>query len=381
MTRRSLYPLHFANQSMKSGRSVRKAEVATRPRNFTEAATRCIRAAIVGPAWSVHLQRKKTRRARDIFLHYRLHLPLSKAANMTDSTMWDRIAMVLQFVLLPFTMLSLTPTAFVLGMLSLGPCPRHVAFIMDGNRRWVKSLNLRGQVVRTPIYGHQSGFQALKRVLDLCLQLGGVEHVTVYAFAIDNFKRKKDEVDELMGLARQSLLELAGHGELLARHKARIKVVGRVDMLPRDVQDAVTRIQDMTKANAGPTLNICIPYSSRDEMAAAVQARVKSHVLSSEKGAVPRDEREVQKLNKEMMLAHSPPVDLLIRTSGVERLSDFMLWQITPKTLLYFVPTFWPVFGLRDLLPILLQWQAHQFRRWLWDQCGYEHTEHHRAVA
>lgn len=170
---------------------------------------------------------------------------------MTDATMWAKMLMVLQFILLPFTMLSLTPTSFVLAMLSLGPCPRHVAFIMDGNRRWVKSLNSRGKTLHTPISGHHSGFQALKRVLDLCLQLGGIEHVTVYAFAIDNFNRKKDEVSELMSLARQSLLELAGHGELLARHKARINVVGRVEMLPPDVQDAVRRIEDMTRSNSG----------------------------------------------------------------------------------------------------------------------------------
>lgn len=172
---------------------------------------------------------------------------------MTGTTFWAKLVMAVQFVLLPFTMLSLTPTSFVLAILSLGPCPRHVAFIMDGNRRWVKSLSPRdgSTMVKTPISGHQSGFQALKRVLDLCLQLGGIEHVTVYAFAIDNFKRKRDEVDELMSLARQSLLELAGHGELLARHKARIKVIGRVEMLPADVQDAVRRIEDVTRANSG----------------------------------------------------------------------------------------------------------------------------------
>ncbi|CAO1616169.1 unnamed protein product [Sympodiomycopsis kandeliae] len=304
--------------------------------------------------------------------------------------MWAKVMVVLQFLLLPFTLLSLTPASFLLAILGLGPCPRHVAFIMDGNRRWVKSLSQSDQMAKTPISGHQSGFQALKRVLDLCLQLGGIKHVTVYAFAIDNFKRKKDEVDELMGLARQSLLELAGHGELLARHKARLKVVGRVNLLPPDVQDAVKRVEDMTRGNSGPTLNLCIPYSSRDEMAAAVQSRVRTHIQNIQDAETHNgnttttgplatrpdsDDREVEKLNSEMMLAHSPPVDIMIRTSGVERLSDFMLWQITPQTVMHFVPTFWPAFGLSDLLPILLQWQAHQFRRWLWDQCGMNSPE------
>lgn len=168
---------------------------------------------------------------------------------------------LLHLLLLPFTWLSLTPTAFLLSVLALGPLPRHVAFIMDGNRRWARSLNSRiearqqqrssmdeGQ--KTPS-GHQSGFQALKRVLDLCLQLKAIEHVTVYAFAIDNFKRKAEEVDELMALARSSLIELAGHGELLARHQARLRVVGRVHLLPPDVQEAVRRVEDLTRDNKG----------------------------------------------------------------------------------------------------------------------------------
>lgn len=169
---------------------------------------------------------------------------------------------IFHLLLLPFTWLSLTPTAFLLSVLALGPLPRHVAFIMDGNRRWARSLNSRieakqqqrlegkGEGQKTPS-GHQSGFQALKRVLDLCLQLKAIEHVTVYAFAIDNFKRKAEEVDELMALARSSLIELAGHGELLARHQAKLRVVGRVHLLPPDVQEAVRRVEDLTRDNKG----------------------------------------------------------------------------------------------------------------------------------
>lgn len=161
----------------------------------------------------------------------------------------------------PFVWLSLTPTSFVLSVLAIGPLPKHVAFIMDGNRRWAASRISTDLILKDGgpsssgdgqrISGHQSGFQALKRVLDLCLRLGGIQHVTVYAFAIDNFKRKREEVDELMSLARQSLIELAGHGELLARHKARLRVVGRVHLLPKDVQEAVRRIEDLTRNNTG----------------------------------------------------------------------------------------------------------------------------------
>lgn len=164
--------------------------------------------------------------------------------------MWTTALVILHCIALPFTLLSLTPTSFLLRILAHGPLPKHVAFIMDGNRRWARSLPSRLPSTSV-VSGHQSGFQALKRVLDLCLQLRGIEHVTVYAFAIDNFKRKREEVDELMALARQSLIELAGHGELLARHQARLKVVGRTELLPKDVQDAVRRVEDMTRDNSG----------------------------------------------------------------------------------------------------------------------------------
>lgn len=269
--------------------------------------------------------------------------------------MWASLVALWQLLCLPLTYLSLTPTALVLAILSVGPLPKHVAFIMDGNRRWARTLtpeavagysngSTDGEVAQKTISGHQSGFQALKRVLDLCLQLGRIEHVTVYAFAIDNFKRKQSEVDELMALARQSLVELAGHGELLARYSARLKVVGRKEMLPVDVQEAVQRVEDLTKNNRGPTLNICIPYSSRDEMAGAIRARTQAHLdsmaaaernghLSNGNGHghvnSNSDDAELALLEKEMQLAHSPPVDIMVRTSGVHRLSDFMLWQVS----------------------------------------------------
>lgn len=148
-----------------------------------------------------------------------------------------------------------------------------------------------------------------------------------------------------------------------------------------------------------PTLNICIPYSSRDEMAGALQtcAQARNHAASQNgitanggphangnqsNGSAQHSDcsasAELQQLDSAMMLAHSPPLDILVRTSGVHRLSDFMLWQITPETTIHFVPTYWPAFGLWDLLPIVLQWQAMQFHKWWRDggahQAGKEAT-------
>lgn len=139
--------------------------------------------------------------------------------------------------------------------LSMGPLPRHIAFIMDGNRRWSRAQGLRVQE------GHEKGFETLKRVLDLCLSLQRIEVVTVYAFAIDNFKRDASEVDALMELARTRLLELYGHGYVLfcfaysrdfvTRHSLQIRVVGHRAYLPPSVQETARIIEEKTRDHTG----------------------------------------------------------------------------------------------------------------------------------
>ncbi|PWN97355.1 Di-trans-poly-cis-decaprenylcistransferase [Tilletiopsis washingtonensis] len=272
-----------------------------------------------------------------------------------------------RLLLLPFTFLLslLTSPArrLLLALLSLGPIPRHIAFIMDGNRRWATS-----QPIPLPVRaGHISGFSALKTVLEACLELRGLDTVTVYAFAIDNFKRSEEEVQALMGLAKRNLMELAGHGELLARHSVRLRIVGRRKLLPPDVRAAVERVEEVTRRNHRATLNVCIPYASRDEMAGAVRELV-ADTLSSKAEAEEADRGiTCDALEARMMLAHSPPVDVLVRTSGVYRLSDFMLWQCAEHTHLHFTKRYWPLFGLRELVPIILDYQRAEFRRQLWE--------------
>lgn len=236
---------------------------------------------------------------------------------------------VARLLLLPFTLLlslATTPARrLLLALLSLGPVPRHIAFIMDGNRRWASE-----QRVPLPVRaGHISGFGALKTVLEACLELRGLDTVTVYAFAIDNFKRSEEEVQALMELAKRNLMELAGHGELLARHSVRLRIIGRRELLPPDVRAAVERVEEVTRRNQRATLNVCIPYASRDEMAGAVRELV-ADTLSSPRPPADADAGVTREaLEARMMLAHSPPVDVLVRTSGVYRLSDFMLWQVS----------------------------------------------------
>lgn len=207
--------------------------------------------------------------------------------------------------------------SLLFALLSIGPIPKHIGIIMDGNRRYARTHPSGPMPVAQ---GHMSGFNALRTVLETCLKLKGLSTITVYAFAIDNFRRDKDEVEALMMLAKRNLIELAGHGEVLARHSVRLRMVGRRELLPADVRLAVEKVERMTNGNRRATLNVCIPYSSRDEMVFSVEKNCQKPKFC--------EHVSVEQLDEQMMLAHSPPLDILIRTSGVNRLSDFMLWQV-----------------------------------------------------
>ncbi|UZJ54636.1 hypothetical protein CBS101457_003956 [Exobasidium rhododendri] len=239
----------------------------------------------------------------------------------------------------------------LLSLLSLGPIPQHIGLIMDGNRRFAMTFPSGPLPVSQ---GHLSGFNALKSVLEACLHLRGLNTVTVYAFAIDNFARDESEVASLMQLAKSNLTQLARHGEVLARHSVRLRMVGRRELLPVDVRIAVEKAERLTQRNTGATLNVCIPYSSKDEMAYSI-----NRCSDNRSGSI-----SVSDIESNMMLAHSPPLDILVRTSGVCRLSDFMLWQST-NSQLQFTQRYWPLFGLRELVPIILDYQRMKIRDWL----------------
>lgn len=260
---------------------------------------------------------------------------------------------------------------------------------MDGNRRWARTSQ------HTIQEGHLSGFATLKNVLEVCLNLRGLTTVTVYAFAIDNFGRSESEVNALMEIAKTRLIELAGHGELIARHEVRIRIVGRRELLPQDVREAVEKVESMTQGNRKATLNICMPYASRDEIAGAARVCLDRKLRDVERAVVAEKARLIanneegketldhvledlnlqvsaQDLSNCMQLAHSPPLDILVRTSGVSRLSDFMLWQCTERTHMHFVDKFWPQFGILDMVPIILDWQRQQWSASLRRSCGWD---------
>ncbi|KAF4634629.1 hypothetical protein G7Y89_g3480 [Cudoniella acicularis] len=300
----------------------------------------------------------------------------------------------------------------LIGALRQGPVPQHVAFVMDGNRRFARSHKIE------TVEGHNLGFEALARILEVCYK-SGVKVVTVYAFSIENFKRSKYEVDALMEMAKIKLSQLSQHGELLDRYGASIRVLGQRDLVKPDVLKAIDKAVEMTKNNGDCVLNICFPYTSRDEITTAIkttveeyskplsaQARpfsqtritqkIRSRNLSTsplrsisptpsstsdvddsvsstttlhaespnagQEGSIYPDPETItsETIESHLLTAGDPPLDILIRTSGVKRLSDFMLWQCHETTELVFLDCLWPEFDLWQFLPVLVEWQWRQ---------------------
>lgn len=239
-------------------------------------------------------------------------------------------------------------------ILQTGPTPRHVGVIMDGNRRFAREHKLEVKE------GHSFGFDAMAAVLELLYQ-SGVEHATVYAFSIDNFRRLRQEVDWLMDLAKSKLKQMAQHGELCDQYGIRIRVLGNVLLLPPDVRAALRDTERRTAHNSRAVLNVCFPYTARDEMAHAVRAVVGAAA------ADPHCKVDQAALERHLYTGEAPPLDLLVRTSGTFRLLDFLLWQAVPSSCaVVFCPKLWPEFTAWDMCLILLRWSFNRY----WYGCG-----------
>ncbi|KAF8499934.1 Decaprenyl diphosphate synthase-like protein [Gautieria morchelliformis] len=254
----------------------------------------------------------------------------------------------------------------LLWILASGPVPNHIAFVMDGNRRYARS---KGKPIRD---GHYAGYSALYRILEVCFRLR-IRAVTVYAFAIENFNRPPDEVDALMDLCKEKLTELCEQGELLAKHGVRLNVLGKTSLLPQHVKDAIKKAETMTRHHnrRAVLLNVMMAYSSRDEITTAVQSTVRKALDQN----LPAHDIIEDSIDAELYttLAGNVPVDIFVRTSGVKRFSDFLTWQactllrLPPfcceATQVHFTPTYWPELGLRDFVPILLDYQRKVWSR------------------
>lgn len=235
--------------------------------------------------------------------------------------------------------------ASTLNWLSRKPVPNHVAFIMDGNRRYAKSLGLE------KIQGHVSGFDKLLNILEWCLKLK-IKTVTVYAFSIENFKRPKHEVEGLMSLAEEKFIEFLEHESLVMQHGVKVRILGNLQLLPKKVKRAVANVMLHTKDNSNALLNICFPYSSKEEITRLTQ----NTVIALKSGKLKGSDIDYQFLSNCLYTRGNEP-DLLIRTSGETRLSDFLVWQLR-FACLQFVPVLWPDLTLWDLVWCILRFQT-----------------------
>ncbi len=229
---------------------------------------------------------------------------------------------------------------------SLAP-PRHVAIIMDGNGRWAASRGL------PRVAGHNRGADAVRGAVRNCVDLG-IGYLTLYAFSSENWKRPADEVSDLMGLLR---LYLRRELEDLSKNGVKLKVIGDRDALDSDIQDLIEDAEQQTRDNGALTLTVALNYGGRNEIIGAARA-IAEAAASGRLG--PED------ITSEVFEAHLhthglPDPDLIIRTSGEHRLSNFLLWQCAYAELV-FTPVLWPDFGLDELAAAIREYHGRERR-------------------
>ncbi|WP_331274043.1 isoprenyl transferase [Capillibacterium thermochitinicola] len=225
--------------------------------------------------------------------------------------------------------------------------PTHVAIIMDGNGRWARKRNLP----RTA--GHEAGLQVAREITQECVRLG-IKYLTLYAFSTENWKRPKQEVSFLMNLFYQSLQQVATE---LHNEDVRIRFIGNKDQLPAKLTALITEVEARTAQNKKLTLNLAINYGGRSEIIRAVRELVKK---AQKEGLAPETITEEQ-FARFLFTTDQPDPDLLIRTSGEQRISNFMLWQ-TAYTELYFTSTLWPDFSPAEFRAALAAYKTRSRR-------------------
>ena len=230
------------------------------------------------------------------------------------------------------------------------PLPQHIGLILDGNRRFGISLGI------TERQAHASGAGKLEEVLDWCWQLG-IKIVTVYAFSAENFNRDRKEVDQLMRMFEEKFVEVA-EDERVHKEKVKIRAIGKTDLLPGNVRAAIEKAEKATQDYTNYQLNIAVGYGGRLEI---VEACRKIATKVNQGSLIPSS------IDEEMIRSHLytngiPDPDLIVRTSGEERLSGFLLWQ-SAYSELYFCESYWPEFREIDFLRALRTYQ-HRERRY-----------------
>ena len=223
----------------------------------------------------------------------------------------------------------------------------HVAIIMDGNGRWAKARNLP----RTA--GHKRGADAVRRVVECAGQMG-ISYLTLFGFSSENWRRPESEIRDLMGLLR---LYLQSEITELAEKGVRFVVIGDRDRLPKDTVEMIESAEQRTASNTRLTLTLALSYGSRQEIAAAARALAADCV----KGLLTPGQINEEMIEQRLFTRNLPEPDLLIRTSGEQRISNFMLWQLA-YTELFFTETLWPDFGQSDLEAAVAAFRSRERR-------------------
>lgn len=230
--------------------------------------------------------------------------------------------------------------------LDMNRIPTHIAITMDGNGRWATE---RG---KDRSFGHQAGVETVRRITSECTRLG-VKYLTLYTFSTENWNRPEAEVSALMGLVLANLED-----EIFQKNNVRFRVIGDVKRLPVEVQQKLRETEEHTKDNTAMTMVVALSYSSRWEITQAVKNIIEEQKNSADFSV---DDITEKMLSEHMQTSFMPDPDLLIRTGGELRISNYLLWQIAYSEL-YFCDTYWPDFKEEDLHKAIADYQNRQRR-------------------
>ena len=225
--------------------------------------------------------------------------------------------------------------------------PNHVAIIMDGNGRWARKLN------KERFFGHNTGVNSVRESLDISIELG-IKTLTLYAFSIENWNRPKNEVNALMSLLSNTIEKELSN---IQENNIKLNVIGNLDLLPKNTRDKLLNGVKKTKNNDGLNLNLAVSYGAKQEMIRAVKLisdKVKKNIISQEN-------IDEDTINEHLYTRNSKNVDLLIRTGGEYRISNFLLWQISYAEL-NFQDVLWPDFKKKHFLNAIIDYQKRTRR-------------------
>lgn len=237
----------------------------------------------------------------------------------------------------------------MMDQLDMKRIPEHIAIIMDGNGRWATE---RG---KERSYGHQAGVETVRRITEECTRLG-VKYLTLYTFSTENWNRPADEIAALMGLVLTSLED-----EIFMKNNVRFRVIGDIKRLPQQVQDKLQETMEHTAKNDAMTMVVALSYSSRWEIMNAMKLTVKEALQHGSTYEQIESLLTEGNFEKHLDTSFMPDPDLLIRTGGEVRISNYLLWQIAYSEL-YFCDTYWPDFDAEDLHKAIASYQNRQRR-------------------